>query len=251
MSVYSTDGASDSSGPETDGHRRKRVGSAVLGGALLVLGLRRRSVVGTAMALGGAWLSYRAISGRSRRRRAAEPDATAGRDRREPGMAADTSTVTGAVTIGRAADELSAFVRDPENLGRIVGRFADVTAESEDRHRWSVRAPGPFDRSLSWGMRLVEDRPGELLRWESVEGPALFDEWSVEFRPAPGDRGTEVTFRVRLPGGALAGAGVERFDVVPRTLVTKALDRFKSLAETGELPTLEGNPSARGRGDPL
>jgi hypothetical protein len=33
--------------------------------------------------------------------------------------------------------------------------------------------------------------------------------------------------------------------VVPRTIATQALRRFKSLVETGEIPTLEHNPSAR------
>jgi hypothetical protein len=37
--------------------------------------------------------------------------------------------------------------------------------------------------------------------------------------------------------------------VVPETLASRALDRLKSLAETGEIPTLDRNPSGRGRGD--
>ena len=149
------------------------------------------------------------------------------------------------------APSLSELARDPETLGRIVGRFADVESMGEDRHRWSVR--GPLDRTFSWETRLVEEQSGERLRWEPVDGPAVFEEWSMEFGPAPGDRGTEVTLRVRFhpPGGTLASKGIERLDVVPGTLVRETLDRFKSLAETGQVPTLEGNPSARGTGDLL
>jgi hypothetical protein len=44
---------------------------------------------------------------------------------------------------------------------------------------------------------------------------------------------------------------MERLDLVPNAAAGKALRRFKSLVETGEMPTLEGNPSARGSGDPL
>jgi hypothetical protein len=44
---------------------------------------------------------------------------------------------------------------------------------------------------------------------------------------------------------------MRRLGVVPDALASKALHRFKSLVETGEVPTLEANPSARGKGDLL
>jgi hypothetical protein len=44
---------------------------------------------------------------------------------------------------------------------------------------------------------------------------------------------------------------MKRLGFVPRTITGEALDRFKSLAETGEIPTLERNSSARGSGDRL
>jgi len=51
------------------------------------------------------------------------------------------------------------------------------------------------------------------------------------------------------PGGALGNAALKRLDVVPETLVATALDRFKSLAERDEIPSLDRNPSGRGSGD--
>jgi hypothetical protein len=42
---------------------------------------------------------------------------------------------------------------------------------------------------------------------------------------------------------------MEPLGTVPATLAEKALDRFKSLAETGEVLTVERNSSARGSGD--
>jgi len=35
------------------------------------------------------------------------------------------------------------------------------------------------------------------------------------------------------------------FDLLPKEVASKALHRFKSLAETGEIPTLEGQPAGR------
>ena len=231
--------------------RGERVASAALGGTLLTLGLGRRSLGGAATAIAGGYLLYRGISGRGRRSRPSDATTAAGRERREAGPSGDATAVERSITVGKPADELDEFWREPERLARVVGRFAEVTAAGEDRQRWTVR--GPLGRSTTWETKLVEDRPGERLRWETVAGTGLLDEGSVRFRPAPGDRGTEVTLRFRVdpPGGALGDAALKRLGVAPGALANKALRRFKSLAETGEIPTLDRNPSARGRGDLL
>ncbi|WP_121741713.1 SRPBCC family protein [Natronorubrum halophilum] len=242
MFSYSLDTAADEwsdrtrdpalSRSDSDLSRWKRIGAGAVGGALVAFGLGRRSLGGAAIALVGGWMAYRAVGARSEGSTGAE-------------------TVAESITIGKPADELSEFARDAANLNRLVGPFADVTALEADRHRWTVHESP--DQRLSWETRLVEDRPGDRLRWEPADGTALIDGWSMSFRPAPGDRGTEVTLEVGFapPGGSLGTAVIEKLDVVPESLVGGVLDRFKSLAETGEIPTTEGNPSARGRGDLL
>ncbi|NUB89702.1 polyketide cyclase/dehydrase [Haloterrigena sp. SYSU A558-1] len=224
-----------SAGAESNRSRWKRVGTVALGGALVAFGLRRRSLGGTVLALVGGALSYRTLSDYL-------------------SDAGGTEPVERSITIDKPADELSDLARDPENLERIVGHFADVSAVGDERYRWS--AAGPLARELSWEMEITTDESGERLRWETVDDDAsgaLFDAWSLSFDSAPGDRGTEVTLEVRLdpPGGTAGSAAVERLDVVPESLVGTALDRFKSLAETGTVPTTENRPSARGRGDLL
>lgn len=259
MSTYSHSGtaadeSSDSahraavSGSETSRSQWERVGAAVLGGGLLVFGLRRRSPVGTAIALVGGWVSYRAISGSGRHQEAGSHTA-AGRDRDESAVATEGLTVTESTTIGKPAEELSELARDSATLDRLVGDVADVTPVDDDHHRWTVH--GPLDRELSWETQLVEDRSGELLRWESTDDAAFAIDWSVQFRSAPGDRGTAVTVQAHVdpPGGTLGSAAMRRLDIVPDALLGQVLDRFKSLAETGEIPTVDRNPSARGRGD--
>ncbi|ELY40118.1 SRPBCC family protein [Natronorubrum tibetense] len=55
--------------------------------------------------------------------------------------------------------------------------------------------------------------------------------------------------RYDSPGGALSDGAMQRLGVVPESLAGTVLDRFKRLAETGEIPSLETNPSGRGKGD--
>lgn len=243
---------------KTDVGKRGRIAAAVLGGTLVALGLRRRSLGGAVAALAGGWLLYRGVGRRTTERRTGtmregptdetteQPTSTT-----TPKYPTTTTDVERSITIDESADELHQLWRDPEDLSRVVGHFAEVTAESEDRQHWSVE--GPLGWSVEWDAEVVEDRPGEVLRWESVEDGALLSEGSVRFRPAPGDRGTEVTLRLQFdpPGGALGGAAMERLGFVPATLANETLRRFKSLAETGEIPTLERNPSGRGSGDLL
>ncbi|QLG28434.1 SRPBCC family protein [Halorarum halophilum] len=227
----------------------ERVASAAAGGALVVRGLRRRSAGGAAMALAGGWLLARGVSGRGRPVRAFGKGTGGETDREGHGPPADAPEVERSVTVGRPADELSEVWHDPERLSHIAGHFAEVTGAGVERLHWTV--PGPLGRTLSWETRVVEERPGELLRWESLDGASVPNEGEIRFEPAPGDRGTEVTLRVRFdpPGGGFGDAAMRLLGVVPDTLVGKTLRRFKSLAETGEVPTLAGNPSARGSGD--
>lgn len=194
----------------------------------------------------GGGLLYRAISGHCYLYRVLGiSTAKSGAERHGTGEPDNAAKIERSLTIGKSPDELYWFWRDPRNLNRIMGHFAEVTAVREDRTHWRVR--GPLGRSGEWDARIVEDRPGDLLRWESVEGAEFPNEGSVSFRPAPGDWGTEVKLRFRFdpPGGALGDAAMKRFGVVPGTLASKALRRFKSLVETGEIPTTERNPSAR------
>jgi hypothetical protein len=48
----------------------------------------------------------------------------------------------------------------------------------------------------------------------------------------------------------MVGAQVaKKLDLIPKAITGQSLRRFKSLAETGEIPTLENNPSGRGASD--
>jgi uncharacterized membrane protein len=250
-----------------------RIASAIVGGALLLVGLRRRSLGGVLAAIAGGWLLYRGVTGgRSRNQSktsgshltgashstdathstdgSASLDATDSTDAgASTGARSSKTAVERSVTVGKPAEELYDRWTDPEQLNRVLGDAVEVTAGGDERQRWTV--DGPLGRSVTWETRTVEDRPGEVLRWESVEDSRLSGRGEVRFQPAPGDRGTEVTLRLRFdpPGGRVGDAAMDRLGFVPETLVSTALDRFKSLAETGETPTLDRNPSARGQGD--
>lgn len=213
--------------------RIQRVASALVGGTLLTLGLKKRSVGGAALALASGALLYQGLRGR-----------VSVSGPREKGVRAEPVGVERVITVGKPAEELFRLWREPQNLSRILGSVADVFADDGHVH-WMLR--GPVGRNLGGDLRIVEERPGELLRWESAEGAVVPFQGSVRFRPAPGQWGTEVLLRIDVQpsGGALAQAAMKRMEGLTRKVLERALRRFKSLAETGEIPTLEKNPSAR------
>jgi len=216
-------------GQASQGHHRINL---ILGGVLLTLGLRRLSFGGVAMALGGGALLYREL--------ALRPD--------QAGADVNMAEVTRSITIGKSADELYRFWREEGHLPRVMEHFAEITETDSDQAHWTVRVPG--GRSLSWNTQVVESRPGELVRWQSLPGTELPNRGEVRLRPAPGDRGTEVTLRLQFqpPGGKLGAVAAKAVNgLVPSLLAGDALRRFKSLIETGEIPTLDRNPSARAR----
>jgi len=221
---------------------------AALGVALLVRGLGRRTIRGWLQALFGGWLLVRAG------RRLVSADGGAGSTESGPGPSqhdADAATVSRSITVAASAEDAYEGWRDPDSFARIVDHVADVTERSDDRLHWRVE--GPAGRDLTWETRIVEADPGQILRWTTTDDARIGHEGEVRFSSAPGDRGTQVTCSVTMdpPGGALGRSALARLDLLPEALVGEALRRSKRLVETGEVPTLEANPSGRGRGDRL
>lgn len=208
-------------------------------------GLRRRSIAGFLLAFVGSWLVRRALKSTRPAQTAQSPTITESSED-------DTSetTVRRTITIGESAEELYEMWRDPETFSEIMGHFADVSSDG-DEYEWTVHGPG--GRDISWETRIVEESPGEFLRWESLGDPTVPNEGWVRFTEASGERGTTVILNITFdpPGGVLGNRVLQWLGVAPETLAGEALGRFKSLVESGEVQTLEGNPSARGRGDLL
>lgn len=216
----------------------ERIVSAIAGGALVTWGLRRRSLGGLVVAAIGGDLLYRGFTGHcdvyqwlgTSTAESAQPE------------------VETAITIDKPADELYRLWRDPQNLSRIMGHFADVQSVGDNRVHWRVHAP--LDQQIEWDAEITEEKPGERLRWMSVGDGPLPNEGEVTFRPRTPQPGTEVHLWMRFkpPGGALGKAAVALAGSTPHSVARHALRRFKSLAETGETPTLSHAPTVHADG---
>ena len=147
------------------------------------------------------------------------------------------------ITIGQPADRLYALWCDPATLPQIMAHFADITVLNEAEAEWHIQ--GPLKKKYRWRSRIVDRQPGVVIAWESLEGADVPNEGMLQFRPAPGEWGTELTLTLRFnpPGGVIGKKIKALLDLFPKEQLSKALHRFKSLAETGEIPRLDGQPT--------
>lgn len=153
-----------------------------------------------------------------------------------------------AVTVGKPADELYAVWRDFSRLPGLMKHLERVEVLDERRSRWTVKAPAGYSGGeVSWEAEMTADQPGRRIAWRSLPGAAIENSGEVLFRPAPGDRGTEVIVRLtyRPPGGSTGAVLARIAGQEPSQQLRDDLMRFKREQELGFHPTTHGQSSGR------
>lgn len=237
---------------DEDGHRRSMVGNAeriasfAVGTGLLIMGLsslaRGRAIRGVTMTAAGGALASRGVSGRCAvyRSLGIEPE--------DAGWGSTPLSrhvhVVETITVGASPDEVYSRWRNLETLPDILSHLKHVEVLDEKRSRWI--AEGPMGADVEWEATIEHDEPGRLISWRSKVSAPVHTEGRVEFKKAPGDRGTvvRVDLRYRPPGGAVGVAIAKLFRADPEHEIRDDLRRFKQMVEVGEVSTSRG-PSAR------
>ncbi|MFN2643452.1 MAG: hypothetical protein ABR570_00535 [Burkholderiales bacterium] len=196
--------------------RADRIGYVVGGLGLIAWAAHRPSWSKAAAAGFGAWLLYQAYTGNNPMFKPLGLEVN-----RAPALSEVTETmvVEEAITISRPPSEVYAYFAQPERL------------------------PGLADATLD----VIRAHPHDELAWRALRGEKLLHFGSLEFREAPGGRGTIVGARLEyVPAGGTLGAVLARVTGhSPQRLVTDALRRARAFLETGETPTTNGQPSGR------
>ena len=151
------------------------------------------------------------------------------------------------VTIKRPRREVYESWRAFDRFPEFMIHLESVTMRPDGRSHWVAKAPGG---TVEWDAEITEERPGELLSWQSVEGSEMPNGGSVRFADAPGDRGTEIRVDLRYdpPGGKAGAVFAKLFGEEPTQQLADDLRRFKQVMETGEVVRSEGSPDGAGEG---
>ena len=238
------------SGARGDGERFINVGSterswSTYGGAALVaLGLAKGRLGGLTLAALGGGLIYRGVTGHcpmysqlgkstvSEADDAAEPEEYFRRG----------IHVARAVSVQKPRAELYRFWRQLENLPQFMYYLERVERIDDRRSHWVAK--GPAGVRVEWDAEIINDVPDELIAWRSLGGSEVDTAGSVRFVDAPGDRGTEVHVVMDYipPPGRLGHAIAKLFGRDPHFEVGEDLRNFKRIMETGDIPTVTGQP---------
>lgn len=137
------------------------------------------------------------------------------------------------VTISKPPQEVYGFYRQLSQLPLFMDYLESVEETSHRRSRWTAKLP--VVGTVSWDAEITDDRPGQVIAWQSVEGSKVQLEGRVTFKTPPGrDDATEVRVEMRLgvlgsaPSAALA-------KLLTKAQVKGDLRRLKQVIETGEV----------------
>jgi uncharacterized membrane protein len=222
--------------------------SAGVGGALAIYGLTRGNLPGVALALLGASIAYRGVSGHCYAYQALGVN-TAGGESENPNVSVRGGRgvkVEKSLTINRPAAELYAFWRNFENLPRVMSHLEEVRATGGNTSHWVAK--GPAGTSVEWDAEVYNERENELIAWRSLEGSDVDNAGSVHFTPTASGQGTEVRVVLKYdpPAGVLGAAVAKLFGEEPEQQIDEDLRRFKSLMEGGEASAAGGQSAGRG-----
>ena len=214
----------------------ERWACAVGGGALAVYGVTRGSLGGIALALLGAALVQRGVTGHCNVYEAMNFSTAEGgalRNSENVSVAGERGTkVEKSVTVNRPAAELYGFWRNFENLPSFMNHLESVTVTGPNRSRWVAKAPG--GTTVEWDAEVYNEKEGELVAWRTLEGSQVASAGSVHFEPA-GEKATNVRVNLKYdpPGGKLGALVARLFGENPQRQIEEDLARFKEIMEGG------------------
>jgi len=237
----------------------ERLISATAGGALLAYGLKQGGVVGTLLSLVGGGVALRGVTGHCQVYGAMGIDRSNGENTsanfKLSGKSKKSATyqesllsgkvhVSKSLTINKSPAELYNFWRNFENLPQFMEHLESVKNTGEKTSHWKAKAP--LGQSVEWDAELTSEQENVRIGWRSLEGADVANSGVVEFLPTT-NRGTvvKVSLTYEAPGGQLGALLAKLFGEEPSQQVYGDLYRFKSLMESGEVITVDGQTSGR------
>lgn len=238
----------------TEGHREDRgranrnVGdlerkvSLAVGAVSLAYGVRRGGPVGWAVAAAGGVLGQRGITGHCYGNDLIGRNSAKATDRGLMGQR-PLHFKTG-VTIARPPAELYEAWRGFAKLPMFMKYIGEIRPAGPNRTHWVAR--GPLGTKVEWDAEVVEEVPNERIAWRSLEGSDIHQSGEIDFRPAPGGRGTEVQLDLQYeaPVGKLTQTVGRFINTLTEEAAREDLRRFKRLMESGEVATGATHSSA-------
>lgn len=154
------------------------------------------------------------------------------------------------------AHAVQTILADPQTLYKLWSDVASiplwqehvvsVTPKSDRLSHWVMGNPeDPDGKRIEFDSEEVDSTPGSRIAWRSVAGD-VEQTGEVNFTPIQKGEfsGTRVTLiqTVKVPGGLVGNAAAAVAKRSPEQTVVENLRHFKELVESGEIPSVKGQP---------
>jgi uncharacterized membrane protein len=219
----------------------ERVASVAVGTVVLLAAARRRPLLALVLGVSGLAMLRRGATGHCDLYQALDINSQEGRfsgHGHSSGHAASgrgtpdhlATKVVESITVQRPREKIYAFWRNLENLPRFMRHVKYVEVLDAKRSRWTVEAPA--GQTVAWTAEIINERPNELIAWESLPGAQVRNAGSVWFESMPeGGTYIKVALDYTPPAGAVGALMARLFGQAPGQRLREDLQRFKALME--------------------
>lgn len=197
-----------------------RILSAIAGTLLLSRTFSKKS--SRLLTLAGGYLVYRALSGNC--------PVSAMLSTRQEKHVRNTNIRT-SIHVNKPREEVYAFWRKLSNLPLFMRHLRSVEETSDTQSHWIASFPAANIR-LEWDAAIVEDHPGEMLSWRSLEGSMVENAGKISFEDSPGNSTLlNVVITYRPPAGQIGHRLSALLRPAFRKMVEKDIIAFKEYIE--------------------
>jgi uncharacterized membrane protein len=208
----------------------ERIASGIAGVLLLTAGLARGRKSGWLLALLGSGLIYRGVTGTCKAYDVLGVNTTSlphGPRISVPGNRG--IRVEKSIFVRRPPADLFQTWRNFENLPHFMTHLASVHMLDNKRSHWVAK--GPAGQVVQWDAEVINEHPGEMIAWRSLEGADVDHAGTVRFRPVEGGTEVRVLLEYDPPGGAVGATIARLFGSEPAQRIEEDMRRFKHLME--------------------
>jgi uncharacterized membrane protein len=210
--------------------RFERKWSMLSGAAMIALGLASRGSSRLLGILAGGALLYRGSSGHCPVYQTLGINPRGVEDR--PGVRDQAGhKIVRSVVIQRPRAEIFAYWRKLENLSEVMTHVRSVRVCDPHNSHWVARGPAGF--AVEWDAEIINERPGELIAWQSHPGAQIPNAGSVWFETvSDGATRVKVALEFEAPAGEIGVLIANLFGEAPERQLEEDLYRLKERLES-------------------
>ncbi|MBC7746165.1 MAG: cyclase/dehydrase [Flavobacterium sp.] len=149
------------------------------------------------------------------------------------GIKSSNVNIRTSVYVDSPRREIYDFWRKLENLPLFMSHLKSVKTLNNKRSRWEAVLPGNIAK-VSWEAEIVNDDPGNVIGWKSIEGSEIDNAGKVEFTDAADGHGTviQVVISYLPPSGGYFKSKITDFlSPVFEKIVRSDINNFKKYLE--------------------